>query len=744
MQEYSRPEDRPESAGRHCLIFAVDIAGFGDGRRDDAARARMHDTMRQVVSDAFDAGGVLWADRLHEDRGDGMLVIVPGRISVPMLIGPLLARLTAGLRAYNRAADESSRIQLRAAMHVGLVHTHPNGWSGNALIDTFRLLETAPLKRSLAAVGTELAFIASDVVYETVVRAGPMEVDPGDFHRVDVTQTETDARAWIYLAPESVRAAATPRPTPGRLYAPSPAEYAIARREQGEQETRFGSRERRTDSPVGAEPPARLGDVAGPAPAGRPPIRFLSAHLPARVPRRAEVSLVVRVQVDDQGGAGVRTVALRQMAPDGGQVTVVVQAPRGLVPLDALQQVILVPREGDSDPVRFSFRADDIGLQPVHVTAWAGGTFLAELDLEVSVEEHAPYVDTPVRRTPLPSTEPNAGEVTLQVRFDGRHYMFQLLSEAYLFEPVVTESLATEPTAAVERTVALLRQLAEGTAPYTGANARRRLVEAGVGLWTDMVPGEIKDQFWALGEHVSAFSIADDRGIIPWELLYPRAKDRDDGFLVERFPVLRRVYGQQRYDGITLGTPHFIAPAGGPANAGDEIAALRDLLGDDGHDAIGDLAGVLALIDAGPAGALHFACHNAHDPDGGPAIGMDGGPLIPDLLNTAASVRALESRHPLVFLNACRTAGVAMQYLTMTGWAQKFMTAGAGAFVGTLWAVRSESATRFARPFYQALRDGEPLGEASRIARTAARGDDGDPSWLAYTVYGNPTARALT
>jgi CHAT domain-containing protein len=69
--------------------------------------------------------------------------------------------------------------------------------------------------------------------------------------------------------------------------------------------------------------------------------------------------------------------------------------------------------------------------------------------------------------------------------------------------------------------------------------------------------------------------------------------------------------------------------------------------------------------------------------------------------------------------------------------------AGAGAFIGTLWAVRSASARTFAEAFYdEFVTRGSPLGAASQRARTVIAEDMGDPTWLAYTVYGNPAALA--
>ena len=213
--------------------------------------------------------------------------------------------------------------------------------------------------------------------------------------------------------------------------------------------------------------------------------------------------------------------------------------------------------------MRFAFRALGSGLQRVLVTAWAGGTFLAELALEVSVQESAPYVDGLERVAPVGTLRAEPGEVTLQVRFDGKQYTFQLLSGEYLFDPVVAEAVTAQPGEPLERMIATLRAMATGSGGgYSAANARKWMERAGMGLWNDMVPDLIKEQFWRLRGSVSAFSIAVGRDVMPWELLYPLAQGCDEGFLVEQFPVMRRVYGQQRSHRIIAGNAMYVMPEG--------------------------------------------------------------------------------------------------------------------------------------------------------------------------------------
>jgi hypothetical protein len=377
------------------------------------------------------------------------------------------------------------------------------------------------------------------------------------------------------------------------------------------------------------------------------------------------------------------------------------------------------------------------------VTAWAGGTFLCELTLEVSVMPEGPLVNAPARVASMGRIRADPGEVTLQISADRGRYAFQLISESYLGHLVRAEALVAEPGAAVERAITTLRAMAAGGGGYTAGNADRWMKEAGVGLWNDMVPEVIKEEFWRLRADIATFSIAATGDVIPWELLYPSSPGHDEGFLVEQFPVLRRARGQGRSKLVGVADPRYVVSLSSPANARNEIEAIQRIVG--GGEVLDQLDVLLDLIDSGDLGLLHFACHNTFQADGGgSAIALGGGPFVPGLLNSAVARKIMARSSPLVFVNACRTAGAVPEYTQMMGWAQRFMAAGAGAFAGTLWAVRSESAARFAEAFYTALMSGKPLGEAALLARLEARRGDPDPTWLAYSIYGSPTATLAT
>jgi CHAT domain-containing protein len=114
--------------------------------------------------------------------------------------------------------------------------------------------------------------------------------------------------------------------------------------------------------------------------------------------------------------------------------------------------------------------------------------------------------------------------------------------------------------------------------------------------------------------------------------------------------------------------------------------------------------------------------------------------FTPDVMTLIADEETLADPAPLVFINACRAAGLALSYNNLQGWATMFMKAGAAAFIGSLWEVTDEISTQFAIETYDHLKSGSSLGKAIMAARKTVSQSSADPTWLAYTVYGDPRA----
>ena len=488
---------------------------------------------------------------------------------------------------------------------------------------------------------------------------------------------------------------------------------------------------------VGTVVGAAAGWAAG-APAGR--WRYLKGQCPESVPTGEPFSLLASVAMAGRARTRLRPF---DVPPEGRDVLLVVHAP-GLRLLGPQRMAVHVPFDGDSEPVMFELRADAPGSRQVSVTAWLGGTYLGELLVEVTVERDGrpgPSRDVHARIT----AEPIEGAVSLVVRYDPAQnaYRFEFRDEDNPDE--VTSHLAYNPGPQVEQLVGGLDELAKGRSGYSAAQTRDYLVNAGAALWRGLVPGRLREQFWERQHRIRQLTILADKDAIPWELLYPMDPGYDAGFLVEQFPVTRAVFGRRPARWLNLAPARFVLPEGSPPEAKAEIEAMRRLLDpEQPPDAvISALTPLLEVIRGGDFGLLHFACHNRFDPAGGSSITLDSRQFTPTLLTTAAIGQVLARSAPTVFINACRSAGHSASYNQLDGWASKFLEAGAAAFIGSLWAVSDGAAREFAAELYGHLQAKSSLGEAVIHARQAAASQPGDPTWLAYTVYGDPRARII-
>lgn len=185
--------------GQSCGLFAVDIVGFNGWQRDDDIQMHVHTSLYEIVQAAFDRSGVPWSACAHEDRGDGMLVVLPPAIPADALADPIPDRIRRLIRRYNRVSCEAARIKVRVAAHIGPVHHDGYGFVGRAICLLCRLLDASSFKRMLSDSGADVAIIASGYMYENVIRRSPSVIDPDLFRPLPVRVKETRTRAWAYI-----------------------------------------------------------------------------------------------------------------------------------------------------------------------------------------------------------------------------------------------------------------------------------------------------------------------------------------------------------------------------------------------------------------------------------------------------------------------------------------------------------------------------------------------------------------
>jgi hypothetical protein len=182
--------------GENCTVMLTDVVKFGAPGRTDQDRLIIRLSSREIMRASL---GRMWRECICEDRGDGLLIVVPPYITTAQVIAPLHRELPGELQWHNRTYSESAHIGLRVAINVGPVTSDGFGMSGEAIIRTARLIEAPAFKDAMEGTSATLGIIASEFVYDAVIRHAAGSVDVKEYRLVDVNVKESSIHGWMQL-----------------------------------------------------------------------------------------------------------------------------------------------------------------------------------------------------------------------------------------------------------------------------------------------------------------------------------------------------------------------------------------------------------------------------------------------------------------------------------------------------------------------------------------------------------------
>ncbi|MFI9190552.1 hypothetical protein ACIG0A_14780 [Streptomyces californicus] len=198
---------------RYELVISVDARR--SGQYGDAEKPRMRERIYRILDTAFAQAGVDRRALYTGDRGDGVLMAVPGRIAVTRLLGLWMVEVHESLREENSSLRVP--LGLRIAMHVGPVRHDSNGINGRAVDLACRLADADVGRRLLDAEGADLVLVVSGSLYHDVVSAGGKFILPERFAPAELDLKEGEFTGWFHLPGRA-------RPDFSRLAPQGPAE----------------------------------------------------------------------------------------------------------------------------------------------------------------------------------------------------------------------------------------------------------------------------------------------------------------------------------------------------------------------------------------------------------------------------------------------------------------------------------------------------------------------------------------
>jgi hypothetical protein len=282
----------------------------------------------------------------------------------------------------------------------------------------------------------------------------------------------------------------------------------------------------------------------------------------------------------------------------------------------------------------------------------------------------------------------------------------------------------------------------------------------------ELIPERVRQTLWNHRNDIKAIQVISEEPLIPWELLCisdPANPGSNKRFLAE-MGLVRWMYNASwptrqlplREGRLFSVIPDYLDPRYRLKGARDERDMLEGMF--PGVTSVAATSrDVCAFLEKRGAKCdlIHFACHGLADQQA--VLSSDlvmegferGGSIVEDrLTQEAVKVAATfgkDSPAGIIFVNACQTGRQGEGIAGVVGFAESFIRPmsqnGANAFVGALWSVDDRLALTFAETLYGELKKGETFVAAANSARNACK-KNRDFTWLAYSLYGHPFARA--
>jgi inosine-uridine nucleoside N-ribohydrolase len=286
-----------------------------------------------------------------------------------------------------------------------------------------------------------------------------------------------------------------------------------------------------------------------------------------------------------------------------------------------------------------------------------------------------------------------------------------------------------------------------GLSPADDRGFGERLAEAGRDVFQLMLPRSIQDVLTKLeGGHLA---ISTDDPAILWESAFFK-----DEFLGLRFAVARRMIARKvpdqkpRPERSSLEMLVIADPRADLRQAGGEAHAIEEMFAEESLVQVRVLAGneastrnVLNHLGKYAYDIVHYAGHvDANEPGEATLKLADD-----DTPASYLAQRLPDVKPQIVFVNGCSSGRLATQVEEnphfggewVASMAETFLTEGVGSYVGTLWDVADDTASKVAGRFYAALLEGAAVGDALMSARQSVA-DLGAAGWGAYLLYGRP------
>jgi hypothetical protein len=428
------------------------------------------------------------------------------------------------------------------------------------------------------------------------------------------------------------------------------------------------------------------------------------------------------------------------------------------------------------EPVVFFIKGSNAGTRELLLEFHQAGTLIKTVKLLINlVEEEALKEQLTVFTDPISLSASSVPPPDLDIRITMENTGTTILNfilhspngvTPFHYHQVSSKKIYGSPEEYQHHLIEKIEDLAAGRDtdgnPLSNNQVNNKLISIGRLLYEELFSKEMRSAYRTFRKTVKTIQITSDEPWIPWELIKPYDDSDlsdiiDDDFLCCQFQLTRWLAGSSGPAGRIPVSRAVCVEAGQPPNqtplryASAERQYFIDMASicgiEDASPSLATSTSVENLLDIGGSGLWHFAAHgniNLSQANESVICLADGISLKAEDIHGHRQTHIARDK-PLVFLNACRVGQQGWSLTRLGGWAATWVDkCRCGAFIGPLWSVDDELAYEFAKTFYDSLRAGKTIGEATKDARKHIRNlDTNNPTWLAYSVYAHPNARLI-
>jgi hypothetical protein len=179
---------------RYRVLAVLDVEDWSG--RSAVNAANIQRALRRIETEALTEADIDVRGVGRQSRGDGAVLALPGDVAKEVVTTRFVEALRESIAEYNADCAPGESVRIRLSLNAGDVLEGDGEWAGQPVIAACRLVDSAVIKRVLAAsTGSPLVVVVSAAWYDAVIKEGHASGE--EYREVWVEEKTFSSVAWV-------------------------------------------------------------------------------------------------------------------------------------------------------------------------------------------------------------------------------------------------------------------------------------------------------------------------------------------------------------------------------------------------------------------------------------------------------------------------------------------------------------------------------------------------------------------